>query len=72
MVEIGTAGTTLLYTTHYMEEAQQLCNRVAIMDRGHIIARGSSAELMAAHPDCRNLGEVFMTLTGHSLRDSVV
>lgn len=69
LTEIGAAGTTLLYTTHYMEEAQQLCNRIAIMDRGRIVARGTSDELMASYPDCRNLGEVFMALTGHSLRD---
>lgn len=40
-------GMTVLYTTHYMEEAQQLCDRVAIIDEGRIIALGTPAELIA-------------------------
>jgi ABC-2 type transport system ATP-binding protein len=40
-------GTCVLYTTHYMEEAQELCDRIAIMDRGRIAAQGTLAELRA-------------------------
>jgi ABC-2 type transport system ATP-binding protein len=43
------AGTTLLYTTHYMEEAQRLCDRVAIMDHGRILAEGSVEALIEQH-----------------------
>jgi ABC-2 type transport system ATP-binding protein len=39
------AGTCLLYTTHYMEEAETLCDRIAIVDHGKIIAAGTLAEL---------------------------
>ena len=39
------AGTCVLYTTHYMEEAESLCNRLAIMDHGNVIAAGTLAEL---------------------------
>jgi lipooligosaccharide transport system ATP-binding protein len=42
-------GKTLLLTTHFMEEAERLCHRVAIMDRGRIIAEGSPRELIAQH-----------------------
>ena len=42
-------GTTILLTTHYMEEAAQLCDRLIIMDEGRIIAEGRPADLVAAH-----------------------
>src|SRR5262249_23102801 len=42
------AGRTILLTTHYMEEAEVLCDRVAIMDHGKVIARGTPAELIAS------------------------
>jgi ABC-2 type transport system ATP-binding protein len=63
------AGTTILYTTHYMEEAEQLCRRVAVMDRGRIIATGTPAELIGEVEGCRNLEELFLHLTGKQLRD---
>ncbi len=44
-------GKTILVTTHYMEEAYVLCNEIAIMDHGRIIARGSPESLLAAHFD---------------------
>ena len=62
-------GTTILYTTHYMEEAEQLCNRIAVMDRGRIIATGTPAALIGEVEGCRNLEEFFLHLTGKALRD---
>jgi ABC-2 type transport system ATP-binding protein len=44
----GEAGTTILVTTHYLEEADQFADRVAIVDRGRVVADGTSAELKAA------------------------
>jgi ABC-2 type transport system ATP-binding protein len=61
-------GTTVVYTTHYMEEARQLCTQVAVMDHGRIIAEGPPAELIA-HYRCADLEEVFLQLTGRTLRD---
>jgi ABC-2 type transport system ATP-binding protein len=46
---VGRAGTTVLYTTHLMEEAERLCARVAIMDGGRIVADDAPAALIAAH-----------------------
>ena len=43
--EVAAAGTTVLYTTHYMDEAEQLCDRIAIIDHGRILALGTLAEL---------------------------
>ena len=61
--------TTMIYTTHYMEEAEQLCSYVAIMDAGSIIAEGSPGELIARIPGCSNLEALFINLTGKQLRD---
>lgn len=64
-----TRGVTMLYATHYMEEAQQLCSRVAILDRGRILAQGRPGELVDARPGCGNLEQLFLDLTGRHLRD---
>ena len=42
-------GVTLIITTHYMDEAEQLCDRLAVMDAGRIVAEGSPRELIEAH-----------------------
>ncbi|HUB19865.1 MAG TPA: ABC transporter ATP-binding protein [Acidobacteriaceae bacterium] len=48
MVEaLRSAGTTIIYTTHYMEEAERLCDRIAIIDHGQIIAEGTKEELVS-------------------------
>ena len=64
-------GMTVLYTTHYMEEADRLCDRLAIMDHGEIIRMGRPAELKAeiGDPAEVTLESVFLELTGRSLRD---
>ncbi len=64
-------GRTILYTTHYMEEAQRLCDRVAILDAGRILACGTPAELaQGAGTPGADLETVFLKLTGRRLRDS--
>jgi len=68
-------GITILYTTHYMEEAERLCNHIAIMDEGHIIAMGTLEQLLALRDQNREvqrphgLQELFIQLTGKTLRD---
>ncbi|HET9444189.1 MAG TPA: ABC transporter ATP-binding protein [Acidimicrobiales bacterium] len=54
----GAGGMAVLYTTHYMEEAQRLCDRIAIMDRGRLVAEGTHRELvsMVAEHDRIELG----------------
>ncbi len=42
-------GRTIIYTTHYMEEAERLCDRIAIIDAGKLLALGTLSELLAAH-----------------------
>ncbi len=73
--QIRDAGTTVLYTTHYMEEAERLCNHIAIMDEGRIIAMGTLDQLLALRDQQREvqrphgLQELFIQLTGKTLRD---
>jgi ABC-2 type transport system ATP-binding protein len=64
-------GMTILYTTHYMEEADRLCHRVAIMDGGQIIALDTPHKLksMIGPPEQVTLEDVFLKLTGRGLRD---
>ena len=61
---------TIILTTHYIEEAEVLCDRVAIMDYGEIIALGSPHELIAEH-QVKNLEEVFLKITGRSILEGI-
>jgi len=68
-------GMTVVYTSHYMEEVELLCKRVAILDHGELIACSTVDDLVARHGGEEvvvrkaNLESVFLHLTGHSLRD---
>jgi ABC-2 type transport system ATP-binding protein len=68
LLALKAQGLTMLYTTHYMEEAAQLCDRVAIMDLGQMLRTGPPGDLVRSE-GCRNLGELFLQLTGRELRD---
>jgi ABC-2 type transport system ATP-binding protein len=74
--QLNAAGMTIVLTTHNMEEAEHLCNRLAIMDHGRIIAEDTPQNLIMQYapepPQARlhgNLEDVFLTLTGHVLRE---
>ena len=67
--EINKAGTTIIYTSHHMEEAEHFCSRVAIIDYGKIIVEGSPKDLISANTGCKNLEDVFLHLTKRTLRD---
>jgi ABC-2 type transport system ATP-binding protein len=64
-------GGTVLLTTHYMEEAERLCDRVAVVDRGRVISQGPPRALITEHVGAAagTLEDVFVALTGRSLRD---
>ena len=66
--ELKTQGKAIILTTHYMEEAQELCDRVAIIDEGKLIEIGAPTELMEKH-QAKNLEDVFLKLTGKKLRE---
>ncbi|MBL8880784.1 MAG: ABC transporter ATP-binding protein, partial [Phycisphaerales bacterium] len=49
ILELRAAGCTVIYTTHYMEEAERLCDRIAIIDQGRVLALGTLHELLEQH-----------------------
>lgn len=77
--EIRKAGTTVIITTHYMDEAEYLCDRVAIMNAGKIVALATPDKLIddlvstgferPKEVKKANLEDVFISLTGHSLQE---
>lgn len=62
-------GTTIIYTSHYMEEAENFCSRVAIIDHGKVITEGRPKELIADKEEYTDLENIFLHLTGRDLRD---
>jgi len=77
--EIRDNGTTVIITTHYMDEAEQLCDRIAIMDEGRIIKLDSPDKMIddlvasgferPKQVKAANLEDVFIHLTGHEMRE---
>lgn len=77
--QVRDAGTTVVITTHYMDEAEQLCDRVAVMESGRIIALDSPDKLIddlvatgfERHKEVKkaNLEDVFLHLTGHEWKE---
>jgi ABC-2 type transport system ATP-binding protein len=64
----GTENVTVFLTTHYMEEAERVAHRIAIMDHGRIVAQGTSAELKKL-TGADSLEKAFLALTGTSIRE---
>ena len=75
VIELNRQGMTVLYTTHYMEEAQELSNQIAIMDQGKVIACGTHEELvrivgemdridLALSGECEPIGDIWQKIPG--------
>lgn len=69
--ELNKNGMTVFLTTHFMEEAEALCDRLAIMDKGQIVTEGTVPELLQRH-EAKNLEEVFLKTTGSNLGEEEV
>ncbi|MFD2146734.1 ABC transporter ATP-binding protein [Mucilaginibacter antarcticus] len=61
-------GTTLIYTSHHLSEAEDLCNQIALVDEGRIIAGGRIDDVLKAH-NHQSLEDLFINLTGKAYRD---
>jgi ABC-2 type transport system ATP-binding protein len=69
LAELKGQGTTIIYSSHVLEEAERICSHLSIIDEGKLITAGTRASVMTAHPECRNLEQIFLKLTGKNIRD---
>jgi len=69
LTALNQEGTTILYTTHYISEAEELCSLISIIDEGIIVESGTPKSLIEKHKGCNNLGDVFLKITGKALRE---
>jgi ABC-2 type transport system ATP-binding protein len=65
--ELNKEGCTIIYTSHYMEEVQQLCNKIAIMDNGKLIAKGTKDDLISLISDNSTL-----EIEGYDINESIL
>lgn len=69
LLELKDNGTTIVYTSHFLDEAQKLCDRISIIDYGTLISIGKPEELILENKECKSLEDVFLKLTGRNIRD---
>lgn len=69
LLELNKNGMTIIYTSHHLEEAEDFCDTIGIIDTGKIIATGSPKALIEQTPNARDLEDVFLALTNRKLRD---
>lgn len=67
--QINQRGTTIIYTSHHLAEAQDLCSTIAIIDAGKVIIKGAPEEIIEVTKNAHSLEDVFLSLTGNELRD---
>lgn len=66
--ELNKNGTTIIYTSHHLKEAEHFCNRIALLDHGRVIGMGELSDLLT-QSSVDNLEELLIQLTGNTLRD---
>lgn len=69
--QLNNNGTTIIYTSHHLSEAQDFCTKIAIINRGKIYAEGTPKALILQTPNAHTLEDVFISLTGNELRDAI-
>ena len=71
LTQLNQLGTTIIYTSHHLSEAQNFCTDIAIIDNGKIYVQGTPKELILNTINAQNLEDVFIALTGKELRDGI-
>lgn len=69
--QLNKNGTTIIYTSHHLSEAQDFCTEIAIIDRGQLFAQDTPENLIRSTANANNLEDVFISLTGKELRDDI-
>jgi ABC-2 type transport system ATP-binding protein len=69
LMTLKSKNITIIYSSHFLEEAEKICTEVAIIDEGKLITQGIPAELIQGHADCTTLESLFLKLTGKHIRD---
>jgi len=67
--KLNDTGTTIIYTSHHLNEAEDFCSHVAFIDHGEVITSGVPSELIRNQTGAKNLEDVFLALVGKALRD---
>lgn len=70
LIKLNREGTTVMFISHYLEEAECICNIVGLMDGGKIVLEGNPVELGKSNPECKNLEALYFKLTGKQMRDT--
>ncbi|MGL1885593.1 MAG: ABC transporter ATP-binding protein [Reichenbachiella sp.] len=66
--KLNEAGATIIYTSHHMNEAQELCDEIVLIDHGKVLANGGTKELLLSH-NSEDLQSLFISLTGEEYRN---
>lgn len=69
LLSLNKQGISMIYTSHIMEEAEKICDIVAIIDNGHIIVQGTPVDLINNTEGAKSLEDVFITKTGKEIRN---
>lgn len=67
--QFNTGKKSIIYTSHLLDEAEKLCDEVAVIDNGTLIAQNSPKDLIRNTPSCKSLEDVFLHLTGRTVRE---
>jgi len=69
--QLNANGTTIIYTSHHLKEAENFCSRIAIIEEGKIYCENTPLQLIASVPNAKSIEDVFIAITGNKLRDAI-